>query len=199
MAGQPAGRAPGAARILDAALALASETPWRSVTMEMIADRSGATLARVHAFYPTRTALLAAFLRRVDEQVLKGCDPADSGEPARERLLDVLLRRFDALGPHKEAVRSMSRGLAADPAALLGLAPAMAGAMAWSLEAAGIGASGLAGALRVKGLAAVWASAMRVWLRDDADDLSATAAHLDRSLRRAETLLRTLTPAGRRR
>ena len=188
MSTQPARRAPGADRILDAALALAGEMPWREVTMEMVASRAGATLDRVYDLYPSRSAFLRALVRRVDREVLKGHDPADSGEPVRERLLDVMLRRFDALRKYREAIRSIVR----DPAALLCMAPALGSAMAWSLEAAGVGASGPAGMLRVKGLTAIFASSLQVWLRDETEDLSSTAASLDRNLKRAESLLRML-------
>ena len=188
MSAQPVRRAPGADRILDAALALAGEMPWGEVTMEMVASRAGATLDRVYDLYPSRAAFLRALFWRVDREVLKGHDPADSGEPVRERLLDVMLRRFDALRKHREAVRSFVR----DPATLLCMAPALGNAMAWSLEASGVGASGPAGMLRVKGLAAIFASSFRVWLRDETEDLSSTAASLDRNLRRAESLLRLL-------
>lgn len=192
MSAQPVRRAPGADRILDAALALAGEMPWREVTMEMVASRAGATLDRVYDLYPAKSAFLRALVRRVDREVLKGHDSADSGEPVRERLLDVMLRRFDALRKHREAIRSFVR----DPEAVLCMAPSLGNAMAWSLEAAGIGASGPAGMLRVKGLAAIFASSFRVWLRDETEDLSSTAASLDRNLRRAESLLRLLDRRG---
>ena len=69
--------------------------------------------------------------------------------------------------------------------------------MSWSLEAAGVGSVGPAGRLRVKGLAAIYAGAVCVWLRDDSPDLGRTMAHLDRSLRRAEGLV-TALPMPRR-
>ncbi len=194
MARGTAKRAPSADRILDAALELAAETPWRSVTMETVAARAGTTLARVRAAFPSKPAFVRALVRRIDGEVLKGHDFGDRDEPARDRLLDVLLRRLDALGRHREAVRSIWRDTARDPLALAGVAPALCGAMAWSLEAAGIPAWGRGGALRTKGLAAIFASTLPVWLRDESEDLGPTAAHLDRSLRRAERLARILWP-----
>ena len=198
MAKEPSRRAPGADRILDAALQLAAEMPWRAISMEMIAERAGATLARVHGFYPSKPAILRAFFRRVDEQVLKEHDFGDRDEPPRERLLDVLLRRLDVLGRHRDAMRSIWRDTACDPVTLLYLAPSMGKAMAWSLEAAGIMAWGPGGLLRVKGLAAIFASALPVWLRDETQDLGPTTAYLDRNLRRAESFARTMCPSPRR-
>jgi hypothetical protein len=61
--------------------------------------------------------------------------------------------------------------------------------MAWSLEAAGVSASGLPGIVRTKGLAAIYLSAIRVWLRDDTQDQSETMAYIDKNLKRAESAM----------
>ncbi len=191
MARQASKRPPSADRILDAALRLTAAGGWRRVTMEGIAAESGATLLQVREAFPDRAALLAGFIRRIDATVLAGHDPSDAGEPVRERLLDVLLRRFDALRPHKDAVRSIVREAGCD-AGLLCAFPAFFRAMAWSLEAAGISSAGPLGLLRTKGLSAIYLSAMRVWLHDDSEDLGPTTAHVDRALRRAEALMMRL-------
>ena len=67
------------------------------------------------------------------------------------------------------------------------------------LEAAGISSVGLAGSLRIKGLALVYLNALRVWLEDDSPDMARTMAAVDKGLRRAEQLARSLPYAGRRR
>jgi hypothetical protein len=58
--------------------------------------------------------------------------------------------------------------------------------MGWMLEGAGIAARGPRGRLRRKGLLGVWLWTLRVWQRDDSEDLSATMAALDQALARAE-------------
>ena len=199
MARQARKRAPSADRILDSALDLAAEHRWSDVTMEMIADASGATLQQVHSKFPSRAALVGAFVRRTTDTVLAGHDFADTGEPVAERLLDVLIRRFDALTPRKAAVRSILRDTVSDPAGMLCALPSFAHAMAWSLEAAGLSASGPLGVIRLKGLAMIYVSAIPVWLRDDTEDLSATMAHLDRRLKRADALMQRFPFRHRRR
>lgn len=196
MAKKATSRQPGSDRILDAALKLAGEMRWRDVSMEMIAGESGATLARVYELFPSKAAVLNAFIRRTDQAVMAGHDFEDASEPVRERLLDVLMRRLDALAPHKDAVASITRDLGRDPAALLCSAPAFMNSMAWSLEAAGVSSSGLPGLARVKGLAAIYLGALRIWLRDDTEDQSVTMAHIDKNLKRAESLI-SMTPFGR--
>ena len=182
-------RQPGPDRVLDAALKLASGMRWRDVSMEMIAEESGASLGRVYELFPSRMALLNAFIRRTDKAVLAGHDFGDASEPVRERLLDVIMRRLDALAPYKDAVASITRDLGRDPGALLCAGPAFMNSMAWSLEAAGVSASGLPGIVRTKGLAAIYLSAIRVWLRDDTQDQSETMAYIDKNLKRAESAM----------
>ena len=64
------------------------------------------------------------------------------------------------------------------------------------LEAAGIPSDGIAGALRVKGLAVIYLMVFKVWLTDDSADLSRTMAALDARLRQAEQFSNSLP--GRR-
>ena len=199
MAKKASSRQPGADRILDAALDLAGQMRWRNVTMERIADASGASLGRVYELYPSKAAFITAFIGRVDNAVLAAHDPGDASEPPRERLLDVLMRRFEALRPYRGAVASIMRDIGCDPASLICSLPAFAKAMAWSLEASGIGASGPLGLIRVKGLSVIYLSAARIWLQDDTQDLSRTMAHLDRDLTRAESVMAGFPLRGLRR
>jgi hypothetical protein len=61
--------------------------------------------------------------------------------------------------------------------------------MAITLEAAGFSTTGCRGVLRLKGLSAIYLSTMRVWLRDDSDDMARTMAHLDKQLSRVDSLI----------
>ena len=71
-------------KIVDALMALAAERPWEEVTLDAIAERAGVTLAALRAAYDGRLAVLADFVRRVDERVLAGVDP-DAGEGGAAR------------------------------------------------------------------------------------------------------------------
>jgi len=172
-------------RMLDAALALATQRDWSGIGLAEIAKGAGLSLTEAYAACRSKLALLAALNRRIDRAALAAPDP--EGLP-RERLFDVLMRRFDALQPHRPALRSMLRGSVGDPAALLAV-PSLLRSMAWMLEAAGLGASGWQGRLRAHVLAGVYLSVVRVFLGDDSPDLAATMAALDRRLRGAEGLL----------
>jgi AcrR family transcriptional regulator len=182
-------------RIVDGAVALAEERRWRDVGLGDIAERSGVSLSQLHREFGSTAAIVAEIMRRTDEAVVAGRDPSSDGEPAHDRVLDALLRRFDALAPMKSALASIMRDMPADPMGLLCLAPRFYRSMGWTLESAGIGTSGLAGRLRVKGVSAIYAAAFRVWLRDDSKDLTKTMAFLDKRLSQGERFA-ALLPFG---
>lgn len=184
-------------RLLDAALGLAARRGWRAVTLNAIAKDARVPLSRVHGVFPSKWAILDAFADRVDEAVLARPAP-DAAEPARDRLFDVLMRRFDAMQPHKAAVTAMAHDLGREPLSAICAWPRLIKSMAWMLEAAGIGSSGLAGLVRAKGLALLYLAAMRTWLSDDSADLARTMAMLDRGLRQAEAAVRFLEKGRQR-
>ena len=174
--------------IVTATLQLAAETGWNDVSLADIAARAELSLSELYDVFRSKDAVLAAFQSDIDRQVLSGAPPEEDASP-RDRLFDVLMRRFDALEPHKAGVEAILRDLGRDPVSLLCGAPRLLCSMAWMLEAAGIRASGVAGLVRAKGLALVYLPSLRVWLTDDSPDMARTMAALDKSLRRAESLM----------
>lgn len=190
-------RKPSPDRIIKATMALAGERRWRAITLSDITAEAGVSLSQLHAVFSSKGAILRAFSDRIDAVVLAGTDDDAEGEPINDRLLDVLVRRLEALQDYKPAIGSILRDTVTDPAAALCSGPRLLRSMAWSLEAAGVGSSGLRGHIRTKGLAAIYVSTLYVWLRDDSPDLGRTLAHLDRALRRAEQLAMTIGLAER--
>jgi AcrR family transcriptional regulator len=177
-----------------AALAFATEGRWADVSLAEIAERADLPIAEAHAIYPSRAAILSGVVKTIDEAVLKGTESDLAGEPARDRLFDVLMRRFDVMQPHKEALATILQDLTRDPLAALCALPRWRRSMTVMLEAAGLSAEGLRGQLRVKGLSALYLATLPVWFRDDSEDLSRTMAALDRGLSR---LNRAVSCCGR--
>ena len=95
--------------VIDTALALAAERGWRDLSLVEIAAAAKLPLSKLYPHYPSKTAILDAFMRRTDAAVL-----AEETEPegsARDRIFDVLMRRFDALQPHRDRSQSRSANL----------------------------------------------------------------------------------------
>jgi AcrR family transcriptional regulator len=180
-------------RVIDAALGLAAEHGWRRLTLAEIADAAGLPLPEVRGLFSSKTAILNGFTRRTDERVL-AAGPADGSSP-RDRLFDVVMRRLDILGSHRDAVRVIARDVAFDPLAAVCQGQQLMCSMARMLDAAGIGSGGINGAIRTKGLVLIYVRTLCAWLGDDSPDLSKTMAVLDRGLAGAERLVGILYPA----
>ncbi len=173
--------------IVAAALKLIAARGWRYVTLRAIAAEAGVPFAELYAAFSTKAAIIGAFLADIDRQVLEGIeDTPDPDETVRDRLFDTLMRRYDALRPHRDAVAALAEGLARDPLAALALRPALLRSMAVVLEACGLSAEGFVGALRQKSLAALHVSVLRTWLPDDSADLGKTMVALDSRLKALE-------------
>ena len=175
--------------IVKTALTLAASQGWRDTTLGDIADAAKLSLGELLAIYPSKAAIIAAYSRRIDAQVLKSIDSDLASEPPRDRLFDGMMRRFDALGPDRDGLRSIISASLCDPVSAVCGAFVLRRSMVIMLEAASISASGLRGVIRLKGLAAIYLSVLRVWLNDDSEDMAQTMSALDRGLRRAELVM----------
>lgn len=176
-------------KIVTAAFKLAAEKGWQDLSLSDIAAAAKVPLPDLAQLFPTKAAILAAWSRELDAEVLKLAEEEDlEGESARDRLFDVLMLRFDAMASSKEALKNIAYDTARDPVAILSLLSPAFQSLGWMLEAAGIDSSGFRGALRVRGLAIIWSRVFSVWLQDG-EDQAKTMAELDRRLRQAEDLL----------
>ncbi|MEW6123189.1 MAG: TetR/AcrR family transcriptional regulator [Pseudomonadota bacterium] len=177
---------------LRAFLDLLAQTPVERITLPALAEHAGVPLSEIRAAYADTDDLIDAFLRDTDRQVLAegGADDGlDLSEPAHERLFEVLMRRLDALEPHREAVASLMHSARRDPRLALHLLSASTRSQRWMLAAAGIDATGLRGEVKARGLAFLFGRLLDVWLKDEDPGLARTMARLDDELRQGARLL----------
>lgn len=179
-------------RIIAAALACAAAKPWGDVTLLDISEAAKLPLIEVRHEFAGKADILAAFLREVDDEVLKRIPKQSEGQDKRDVLFDVVMSRFDVLAPYKAALKSIRASAPADAS----LARPFLASQHWMLQGAGIGTDGAAGTLRVAGLGMIYASVFGVWLEDDDAGLARTMAALDRRLRRGERTLRGVEQIG---
>jgi AcrR family transcriptional regulator len=176
-------------KIVSAAFKLAAIRGWHGLTLSEIAAEAKVPLPEVAQLLPSKSAILVAWLRGVDAEVLQRAEAEEhDDESPRDRLFDVLMLRCDVMAPSREALKKIVKDVSRDPLTMLALRAPAFQSLGWMLEAAGIDSSGLRGAMRVRGLAVIWARVFRVWLRDG-EDQAKTMAELDRRLRRAEDWL----------
>ena len=173
--------------LVDAAFALGAAKGWRHVSAPAAAAYAGLDLAQARTSFPHTGAILKTFGRMADAAALTGV--VEDGD-VREKLFDILLRRFDFLQTQRAGVLALLKFLPACPPLALVLAELNLVSMGWLLAGAGVDATGLRGALKKRGLLLVWAYGLQAWARDASEDLSATMAAVDKALAQAEGFAR---------
>lgn len=178
-------------KILGAFLTLLAEKRFERIELADVAQLSNVSLADLRGEFGSTFDMVSAFMRETDKKVLAGgaqltLDPELADQSARDRLFDVLMRRFEVLAPHREAVRSLYRSARTNPGLALGLNKLAVRSQQWMLSGAGIGSSGMIGGIRAQGLAGLYARAMKTWLDDEDPGLARTMASLDRQLEGGE-------------
>ena len=162
------------------------ERGWSSLTLTDIAEATGMTLANLRGQLSSKYDLIADLNRHVDAEVLADVDSVDLNDPPRDRLFEVMMARFDALAPFKDALGVMAMAARSDLQLAALTRRSIERSMGWMLEAAGLSSGGWKGMFRRNGLALVYVRTSLVWLKDDSEDLAATMKSMDRALGDAE-------------
>lgn len=176
-------------KILESAIMLATDGDWNDITLDLIAKRADVSFSEVYECFPTKATFLCEIMKQTNQEILTDYSFFESEESEMEKLLEIMMGRFDALTPRKLAIASMLRSLATDPVTLLLTFPEFIKSMSLVLQVAGFNTSGLKGLVRVKVTGFIYLSAMRVWLKDGTEDLSQTMAHLDKSIRTVKVFI----------
>ena len=183
--------------IIEALMELAGERTWEDITISDVAARANLSLADFRDAFPSKGAVLSAFSRKIDRIVLDGTTDDLMGEPAKERLFDVLMRRLDALAPYKLGLEGIFEWVQRAPMAAAAINRLEVNSMRFMLEAAGIESEGPVGAVKLQGLVLVWTRVIRSWLRDDDPGLAPTMALLDKELARGEKIVSRVDDVNR--
>jgi AcrR family transcriptional regulator len=175
--------------VIEATLRLAADRPWNDIELGDIAREAGISLADLRDLFPSKGAILGGFSRMIDRKVLEGASDDLAGEPARERVFDVIMRRLDAMTPYKAALRRIVWALRFDPLAMAALNQVGLNSQRYMLASAGISTEGPLGLVKLQGAVIVLSNTLETWLEDDDPVLARTMARLDRELRRGERVL----------
>jgi hypothetical protein len=169
-----------------AALSLAGSVPWREVTLIRLAD---AAARPVSDFYgATLGEAVDCVEEAFDRAIADATDELDPKQTVRDRLFELIMRRFEAMEPHREAVLAMEHGLDRDPTLMAAAHQRHVRCARWVLAIAGMEADGMTGQARAQGLGVIIGQARAAWRGDSAGDFAKTMASLDKNLRRAEEM-----------
>ena len=183
-------------KIISACLNLAVDRDWKEGSLEEIAKAVKMPLSEVQKYFQSKNAVLKAFNKLVDTEVLANSGKVESDATARDRLFELLMLRFDRLTRDKEALEEIIKGtIIRDPVAgVIGLESTWC-SMKQTLDSAGIETSGIFGCLKVNGLIAIYLKTIGTWLKDDSPYLDKTMVDLDKSLTHAENFFSSLPRA----
>ncbi len=181
------------AALVDAAFALGAQAGWLHVSPAAAARHAGLDLTRARNLFACNGVILKKFGRQADAAALAH---AVADGSVRDKLFDSLLRRFDYLQPRRAGVLALMRVLPFCPPLALALAEMNLVSMGWLLENAGVDATGIGGALKKRGLLAIWLYGLRAWAQDESPDLTATMAAVDKALARAEDMAHRRSPSS---
>lgn len=172
-------------QVVEALMRLAATRRWDEIELPDIASEAGLPLAKLRDLFPSKLAMLGGLTRLVDEAVMADTSDDLAGEPVRERMFDLVMRRLDALAPYKDALRRIAPAIRRDPLAMAALNRGAVNSWRYMLASAGIHTEDALGSVRVQGAVLLMARVSEVWLYDEAPELSRTMARLDRELKTA--------------
>ncbi len=163
-----------------------------------MAERAGVSKEDAEAAFGSVGAVLDAFARQIDERMLDALDPDELVDVSpRERLLEALMCRLDALVPHRAALKEFGREARYCPAAATRMMRRSHVSMGNALDITGLAGTELQRNLRSMILAYVWLRACRQWLLAGKEkSTDAMMAELDQELGRLETLAGCLRGFG---
>ena len=164
-------------RACAAMLALATDRPWRHITLRDIAARAELLLSEVYRRAASKADLLAYLSARYDAAALATAETIS--EDVHDRLFDAVMARVEVMEPDRAALVAVAAELPK-----LALAPHFPPTARAMLEAAGIEAT----LPRLAAMIAVWARVAQVW-RDDEGALNRTMAEIDLRLKQMRTRL----------
>jgi AcrR family transcriptional regulator len=194
-------------RIVDRTVGLAAEVGWEGVRLRRVAEDLGITLPELRSRYRDLDAIADAWFRRALDAMLaireggetKG-DVGFADLPARERVYLVMVRWFEAQRDERAVVGQMlsAKLYPSHPHHWVPAIFHLSRLIQWVRDAACLDAPGQRRQVEEVGLTLLFLVTLRVWLRDQTEDLATTRRFLRRRLKEADRLLANL-PRPRKR
>lgn len=180
--------APRAARIVDAAVALAEARGWGAVRLRQVAERLDMPLSELRRHFRDKDAVADAWLARADTAMLAAAPRGFAALAARQRLYQVICRWLDALAPHRRVTAEMlaEKLYPGHPHHNLALLFWLSRTVQWIREAARLDAGGLQKRVEEIGITALFVATLGVWVRDDSPGAERTRRFLANRLAAAE-------------
>lgn len=176
--------------IAHAALIVLGQKGWGALTTETLAKTAKIAPAIAQEFLKSPCHTLHKLTDYITHENLDHYRHDATASP-RDSLFDILMIRFDVLQKYRAGILALSREARTNPKLAAALTNAMAAPITALLQATQITPIT---PLHKLGLAAIYATTLWVWQRDDTTDCARTMAALDGHLRRTEKLMLKFIP-----
>lgn len=175
------------------AMAEIAEHGWLGFNLSSLATapekkRKALSLADIYDRFPTKCALLDGFGRHIDRQMIDVAASEMTDSSPKERIFELLMRRFDALQSMKPGLKRLYDERHCDPALMLATARNLGRMAQWLVALSNPSLKGLRRTLAEKAIAALYVRCFAVWLTDETDDSAKTMAEMDKRLGQLERL-----------
>lgn len=177
---------PLAARIVDAAIAMAEEAGWENVRLRVVAERLKVPLTDVLVHFRDLDAVADAWFRRAWRAMLAAPPDGFAASPSGERVEVLLMRWFDALAPHRVVTGQIlaAKLYPSHPHHWGPLIFNLSRTIQWLRDAAGLDAGGLRRQAEEVCLTGLFLTVLAVWLTDDTPEQWRTRDFVRRRLAR---------------
>lgn len=169
---------------------------WKSLTLNQISTEGQISLSCIHEhvvekyqcldlianYFETETK---AFLEDVDqENSTENNQHTKPNEPQnQDRLFEAFMARFDAMDPHKDALRILHDDLITDPQTLTFVIPHGLNRIKKLAHLGGYRFTGPFAALQLRAFSLLYLRLIQIWFQDTSPDKAKTMAESDKAIK----------------
>jgi hypothetical protein len=170
-------------QLVDAAMTVAAGTGWARLDVASVARAADLRLSDIPPHVLTALDLLEHYSHRIDAAMARAAGELTPNEPARDRLFETMMARFDAMTGERQALEQAAREARRDPFIGAQMSRLLTRTASRTLEAAGFSSTGVRGAARTAAVLRLHVRTAKVWF-GDGDDQARTMARLDEGVRK---------------
>ena len=157
-----------------------------------LSEANDMSLADLRVLVADEFDLMEAFAAWLDVELAKNVS-VDHTMPKRERVLDVLMERFEIMAPYKDGIETLYGIYKRDMSLALRLNCLANRSMGWVLTLSAQNPRGLLRDGLSQGLVLAYLATLPTWFEDEEEGLSKTMSKLDEELRKGENRLEKVT------
>ena len=95
--------------LITLAMNLITKRGWCNLTLQELATEASVPLIEIYRVFPEKRSILITFVRHIDQEVLSQNMIDDLSDPPRDRLFEILMRRFEILQPYRESLNMIAQ------------------------------------------------------------------------------------------